>query len=82
MNENDCQSVKLINRVSHSNSENSKEIVIGGGETITMSFIGKTTGIDTIKIANCPTLRERKTCTEYNPKNTKSDIEIIVEVTK
>jgi predicted secreted protein len=81
LNENKCNSIKLRSR-QYENSLNQKLGYIGSDGTIKFTFIGTKVGIDTIKLSNCPTAVEHKSCDDFSENSTKSDNEFIITVIK
>jgi predicted secreted protein len=55
---------------------------MGAGGTTAYTFEGIKKGTDTIKVAFCPTASERKTCEDYNDKNTTLHNIFVVTVTE
>ncbi len=60
----------------------SQKDCIGCGGLVILNFKALKKGTDTIKIANCPVLRERKKTSDYTDKNTQSENEFIVKITE
>ena len=81
LNENRSKKLKLVNQ-KYENSLNAKLGSEGAGGIITLIFKAHETGIDTIKIANCPLGPESKNCSDYNEKNTAADNEFIVKISE
>jgi hypothetical protein len=81
LNEKECNSIKLTSR-QYERSLNQKLGYIGSGGTIKFTFVGSRVGLDTIKLRNCPTAVEHKSCADFSDNLTKSDNEFIISVTK
>lgn len=74
-----CTSIVLVSK-NYSSSLQSKLGYIGSGGRVTFKFKGLKKGIDTVKIAYCPTGVERKNCSEFSIDSVKTDNVFIMNV--
>lgn len=81
LNESELKTVKMVKK-EYKQSFHSKLGYEGSGGTIVMTFQGIAVGLETIKLANCPTGPEDKSCKDYTVSNTKADNEFLINVVK
>jgi predicted secreted protein len=80
VNEAHCKNVRLSD-TRYRQSLNSKMGMVGSGGWKYFTFLGLTSGVDTIKIHNCPVTDVNTGCDAFQDNISESDYTIIVKVT-